>query len=99
VGRNRVLFAHLCRIESQVVGDPVHLDLLRPAGLRSSMTALRPAGRLIGEDSNGLKSVIRQLVGGRLKDARVERARHPMATVGAAIQYGAVVHGGNGSVL
>ena len=63
------------------------------------MTALRPTGGLIGKDSNGFKSVIRQFVGGRLQDARVERARHAMAAVGAAIQYGAVMHGGEGSVL
>src|SRR5262249_28270645 len=41
VGRNEVLFAHLCRVQSQVVGDLIQLDLLGPAWLRSPMAALR----------------------------------------------------------
>src|SRR5262249_31356293 len=45
VGRNRVLLAHLCRVEAQVVGNLVHLDLLSPTWLRSSMPALRTARR------------------------------------------------------
>src|SRR4029453_12513483 len=75
------------------------LDLLCPTWLRSPVAAFRTAGRLVGEDSNGFKSVVRQCVRRWLKDARVERARHSMTTVGPAIQYGAMVHGGDGSIL
>ena len=54
-----MLLAHLCRVEAQVVGDLVHLDLLSPARLRSPMPALGTAWRFVGEDTNGFKSVVR----------------------------------------
>ena len=94
-----MLLAHLRRIESQLIGDLVHLDFLGPTRLRSAVTPLRTARRLIGEDSNGLKPVVRQFVGRRLKDARVERARYTVAAVGAAVQNGAVVHGSDRTIF
>src|SRR5262249_31402896 len=99
VRRNEVLLAHLCRVDPQVIGDLVQLDLLSPTRLRSPMAALRAARRLVGENSNGFKSVMRQGVCRRLKNDRVERARAPMTAIGPAIQYGPMVHGGDGSIL
>ena len=94
-----MLFAYFRRIESQVIGDLVHLDFLRPSRLGSAVAALRTAGCLVGEDSNGFEAVVRQCVGRGLKDARVKGARHTVAAVGPAIQYRAMMHGGNGSIL
>ena len=94
-----MLFAHLRRVEPQVLRDPVHLDFLGPARLRSSVAAFRAAGSLVGEDSHGFKSIVRQFVGGWLKDAGIEGAGHAVASVGAAVQNRAMVHRSNGAVL
>src|SRR5215471_20480425 len=44
VGRNEVLFAHLCRIDSQMIGNLVQLDLLGPTWLGVPWPRFGPQG-------------------------------------------------------
>src|SRR5437016_394157 len=94
-----MMFAHFCRIESQLIGDLVHLDFLSPSGLGSAMPALGTAGCLVGKDSNGFETIVRQCVGRGLKDARIKSTRHTMSTVRSAVEYRPMMHGSNGSIL
>src|SRR5438093_13740546 len=94
-----LLLAHFRRIESQLIGDLVHLDFLGPSRLGGAVTALGTAGCLVGEDSNRFEAVVRQRVSRGLKNARVKSARNTVPAIGTAVQYRAMMHGGNRSVF
>src|SRR5206468_12944736 len=70
----------------QLDGDLVEVDLEREPGLRGPVPALRPARRLVGEDTAALELVARDLVRHRLERARVEGRGHPVGAIRAAVQ-------------
>src|SRR4029077_5585472 len=57
IGRNQVFEPELSRIEPQLLGDLVEVDLEREARLRSAVAAFRSTRRLVREGSCALELV------------------------------------------
>ena len=82
----------LGRIDFQFLGNLVQLHFLPESRLRCAMSAFRPAGRLVRESSAALKAIAWNVIRRRLQRAGVERARHAVRSVRAAINQRLQVH-------
>ncbi len=92
VRRLEVAAADLGRVEAEVAGDPVELNLHGEARLRRPVAALGAAGRLVREDARSVETVGRHLVGHRLQRARVVRRGHAVGAVAAAVEERLEMH-------
>ena len=73
-------------VDLEPLGDLVELNLLAEAALRRPVTALRAAGRLVGEDPAAVEAVPRDVVRDRLQRAGVEGAGDAIRSVRAAVE-------------
>src|SRR5687768_204375 len=94
-----MLLTNLRRIERQLFGNLIELDLDSVTWLRRAMAALWTTRRLIREYAHALKLVTRHVVCDCLQCARVERARDAVAAIGAAIQERLEMHSGNRAIF
>ena len=86
------------RVDGQPLGNAVELHLLPETALGRAVTTLRTAGGLVGEDAASPEPVGRDLVGHRLQRAGVERARHAVRSIRAAIEQRLQVDAGDPAV-
>ncbi len=87
-----VLAADLDGIHAELLGDLVELDLEGEARLYRSVTALRPARRLVREDPRRVEAVGRKVVGSREQLAGVVGRHQAVGAVRAAVDDDARVH-------
>ena len=86
---------HVRGVEAELLGGLVDLALHGEARLRRAVAALGAARRLVREDAGALELVRGDLVRHRLERAGIERRRHAVGAVGAAVEPGAEVHAGD----
>ena len=86
-------------IEGQRLGDLVELNLLTETALRRAMSALRTAGRFVGEHAASFEVIRRDVIRHGLQRAGVERARDAVRSVGAAVEQRFHVHAGDRAVV
>src|SRR5258706_10926428 len=77
-GLDEVASLHLDRVDAELVGDLLEVQLDRESGLGGAVTALRSARRLVCEDAAALESICRDVVSDRLESARIESGRDPV---------------------
>src|SRR2546421_7855083 len=91
--------AQIRRVNLQLLGDLVELDFLAEARLRSAMSALGSAGRLVREGAAALIAIARNVIRGGLQCAGIKRACDSVRAVGATVDQRLEVHSGDGAVL
>src|SRR5438128_11584722 len=91
--------AHLRGIETQLFSNLAELPLQRITRLRRAVSALWSARRLVGEDAQAIEFVTRHFVSHRLQRAGVERARHAVTPVSAAVKKRFEMHRGDRAVF
>src|SRR5258706_3316691 len=74
-GLDEVAPLQLDRVDAELVGDLLEVQLDRESRLGRAVTALRPARWLVGEDAAAFESICRDVVGDRLQRARIESGR------------------------
>src|SRR6185436_10748998 len=84
--RDGVLDPPVGRVAPELLADLVDLDLEPEPRLRRAVAALGPARRLVGERAAAAELVAVHLVRHRLERAGVERRRHAVAAVRAAVE-------------
>src|SRR5258708_5319093 len=80
------------RVDFQFLSNLVELDFLAEAGLGSSMSALRSAGRFVCERAAALVAIAWNMIGGCLQRAAIESTRHAIGAVGAAVDQRLKMH-------
>ena len=83
----------------QVFGDLVELHFLAEPRLRRAVATFGPARRLVGEDAAASETIAGNVVGDRLQRTRVERARHAVRAVGAAVEQRLQIQAGDPAVV
>src|SRR5919201_4217649 len=83
----------LDRVEPELFGDLVEVDLESESRLRRAMATLRSARRLVREQPNPLETVARNRVGRGLQCTRVVGRRDAIAAVATAVQEALELHG------
>src|SRR6266516_4052497 len=91
--------SYLNRIEIQLLGDSVQVNLQGITRLWRSMPALWPARRFVREDPHPIEFVTRHFIGDSLQRPRVEGARHSVTSISSAVEKRFEVHGGNSAIL
>src|SRR5215211_7066913 len=91
--------ANLNRIDAQLFGDLVEMNFEGVTRLRRTVTAFWTTRRFVGESAQALKLVSRHVISHGLQRAGVERARHAVTTVRAAIEKRLKVHRGDRPVV
>ena len=104
IGRYRVrrfqnAQAQICRVHFEFFGDFVELHFLAKARLRRAVTAFGSARRLVGERAAAFIAVARNMIGGRLKSARVVSAGNSIRTIRAAVDQRPQMHAGDRAVF
>src|SRR5260370_24993444 len=76
-GLDEVEALHLDRVDAELVGDLLEVQLDRESRLGGAVAALRPARRLVREDAQAFESVCRDVLSDCLQTAGVESGRDP----------------------
>ena len=79
-------FAHLCRIQPQLFSNLVEMYFESIARLWRAVAAFGPARWFVGKDAQPFEFVAGHFVSHRLQRAGIERARHAVAAIGAAVE-------------
>src|SRR6266852_8041322 len=91
--------SHFSRIKFELFGDLVEMNFERIARLGRAMPALRSAWRFVSKNAQAIKLVAWHFISDSLQSSGVERARHAVAAIGAAVEKRFEMHRGDRAVL
>src|SRR5579885_229293 len=99
VGFDGKLFAIGCRVQSQLFGNFIELALEGVARLRGAVAAFGSTGGFIGVEPHTIKLVRGNLIGDGEQRASIIDRCQAIAGIGAAVEEGLEVNGGDRAVL